>query len=41
MNTVFIKKDELEPIKEKQKSHDEIINRVVWGIIIAFISLIA
>lgn len=39
--TTYVSKEELIPIKEKQKSHDEIISRVVWGIVIAFISLIA
>ena len=37
----YVSKEELIPIKEKQKTHDEIISRVVWGIVIAFISLIA
>lgn len=41
MHNVFATKEDLAPIKEKQKSHDEIINRVVWGIVIAFLSLIA
>ena len=39
--TTYVSKDELLPIKEKQKSHDEIISRIAWGIAIAFISLIA
>lgn len=37
----FVTKDELDPIKEKQKSHDEIISRVVWAIVLSFLSLIA
>lgn len=36
----YVSKDELSPIREKQKLHDEIISRVVWGIVITFISLI-
>lgn len=39
--TTYVSKEELVPIKEKQKSHDEIISRIAWGIAIAFISLIA
>lgn len=39
--STYVSKDELLPIKEKQKSHDEIISRIAWGIAIAFISLIA
>ncbi len=39
--TTYVSKEELIPIKEKQKSHDEIISRIAWGIAIAFISLIA
>lgn len=39
--TTYVSKEELIPIKEKQKSHDEIISRIAWGISIAFISLIA
>lgn len=37
----FVTKEELDPIKEKQKSHDEIISRVVWAIVLSFLSLIA
>ncbi len=39
--TTYVSKEELIPIKEKQKSHDEIISRIAWWIAIAFISLIA
>ena len=37
----FVTKQELEPIKEKQKSHDDTIAWVVRGIVVGFISLIA
>lgn len=28
--TTYVSKEELIPIKEKQKSHDEIISRIAW-----------
>lgn len=37
----YVSKDELLPIKEKQKSHDDTIAWVVRGIVVGFISLIA
>ena len=39
--STYVSKDELLPIKEKQKSHDDTIAWVVRGILVAFISLIA
>lgn len=37
----YVTHSELMPIQEKQKDHDAIISRVVWGIVIAFVSLTA
>ena len=39
--STYVSKDELLPIKEKQKSHDDTIAWVVRGIVVAFLSLIA
>ena len=39
--TTYVSKDELIPIKEKQKSHDDTITWVVRWIVVGFISLIA
>ena len=39
--TTYVSKDELAPIREKQKSHDDTISWVVRGIVVGFISLIA
>ena len=38
--TTYVSKEELMPIKEKQKSHDDTIIWVVRGIVAGFISLI-
>jgi hypothetical protein len=39
--STYVSKDELLPIKEKQKSHDEIISRIAWGALFTLLSLIA
>jgi hypothetical protein len=39
--STYVSKDELLPIKEKQKSHDEIISRLAWGALFTLLSLIA
>ena len=36
----FVTKDELEPIREKQKDHDAIIKKLAWGAFILLLSLI-
>lgn len=36
----FVTREEIEPIKQKQKAHDDIISRVWWGALITLISLI-
>ena len=38
--TTYVSKDELNPIKEKQKEHDEIIKRLAWGAFFLLLSLI-
>lgn len=38
--TTYVSKEELVPIKEKQKSHDEIISRITWSIIGGFVTII-
>lgn len=37
----YVTHSELKPIQDKQKDHDDIITRVVWWIVIAFVSLTA
>lgn len=37
----FVRNEELTPIKEKQKSHDEIISRIAWASFFGFLSIIA
>ena len=40
MRNDYVTKNELEPIKEKQKDHDAIIKRLAWGAFILLLSLI-
>lgn len=36
----FVTKEEIEPIKEKQKTHDEIISKFAWAFVWGFIAII-
>jgi hypothetical protein len=36
----FATKEELNPIREKQKSHDEIISRIAWASFFWFLAVI-
>lgn len=39
-NNQFIREEDLTPIREKQKTHDEIISRFAWAFVWGFIAII-